>query len=257
MSRENLSNLLDAMLDESEVRQEADEVRRQEERAAEAQKREAQKLARRLEEEREQTRLQSVDELTGLTEDDLMAVLGAAAPDDLLVVLATADDVLQRRILGSLSEDSVKWLRENLVYMERVTDAERDGARKKILKASNVLLEDGTIKLPEPESIGKDDAPTAPEKELRELLTDLVRIAEKTGTEALGALADSAGEPLLRDGLHLVVGGTSGAALKQKLGALRSELEARYAQRLAWIEQALVAIDEGQSPDDFRASLFD
>lgn len=248
MSRDHLKGLLDDMLEESATRIEAEATRERE--ALEA------KRAALTPAPREVAAMSEIDALTGLTEPDLRKVLGQAAPDDLLVVLATAEDALQRRILGNLSGESVQWVRQNLEHMDHVTDAERDGARAKVLKAANALLADGEIGAPEPESVGADDAPEAQEKGLRDLLTDLVRIAEQSGPGALEALASSAGEPLLAHGLTLVAEGKKGDALREDLAARRAELEARYAQRLKWMVEALVAIGDGEGAESFRARLF-
>ncbi|MEQ8455517.1 MAG: FliG C-terminal domain-containing protein [Sandaracinaceae bacterium] len=249
MSRDNLKGLLDDMLEESATQIEAEATRERE--ALETRK------AAPAPAPKEVAALEAIDALTGLTQEDLQKVLGGAAPDDLLVVLATADDVLQRRILGNLSQESVQWVRQNLEHMDHVTDAERDGARAKVLRVANALLADGEISAPEPEAIGADEAPGAQEKGLRDLLTDLVRIAEQSGTGALEQLASSAGEPLLAHGLTLVAEGKKGDALRAELATRRAELERRYAQRLEWMGEALVAIAEGEGAEAFRARLFE
>ena len=242
MSRKNLEGLLDAMLEDS-----ADDLAEQ--RALEAEARAAKERAAQVEALRERTKakpeapaFEDVAQLTGLTEPDLQKVLGKAAPDDLLVVLATAGDVLQRRILA---------------HMDEVRDAERDASNAKVVKVANALLREGEIGLPEPESEGAAEAPRAQEKALRDLLTDLVRIAEQAGSEALSEVAASAGEPLLREGLRLVGEGTSGDALRAELASVRSSLEARYAERLKMMEEAVVAIGAGEKADTFRARLFE
>jgi len=255
MSRKNLTDLLDTMLDASADQQEAEEVRVREER--ERQRQEA--IAREkkaVEAPPAAATLDDVVQLTGLTEPDLREVLGKTAPDDLLVVLATADDGLQRRILRNLDKESVKWIRMNMEHMEHVNDHERDQARGKMLKAANALLADGTIGLPEPEAIGADEAPDSEKKALRALLVDLVQIAAQSGPQALSEVAESAGEPLLREGLSRVVAGTGSDALRAELGELRGELEARYAQRLKWMVEALVAISEKESAESFAKRVF-
>jgi len=198
--------------------------------------------------------LTEIAALTGLPEGDLRKVLAKAAPDDLLVVLATSADALQRRILLSLSADSVKWLKENLAHIDVVSNAEREGAEKRLLKIANALLRAGEIGLPEPESIGKDEAPDAAEKDLRDLLTDLVRIAGQAGPDALAAVLESSDEPLLVAGLGII--GEADGDVRRALAKKRAELEVAYAQRLLLIEEALVAIAEGEPADAFRARLF-
>lgn len=254
MSKENLSGLLDAMLDESSTRMEAEATE-----VAERARAEAALRVKAVEAEAEPDAMPSFDdvvEFTGLTDPDLREILGRAAPDDLLVVLATGADALQRRIIRNLGAESVTWVRQNLEHMEHVTDAERDGACAKMLKVANALLSDGTIGLPEPASVGDDSAPDPEKKELRELLTDLVRIAEQSGASALTEIAESAGEPLLREGLSRVVGGAKGDALRASLADVRAELEVRYARRLEWMVEALVAVGDGESADDFSARVF-
>jgi len=253
MSRKNLSNLLDSMLDDSAAVQEAVEVRELEdaqrarvEAAAKASAPAAPSVPT----------LEEIEQLTGLTEADLREVMGTAAPDDILVVLATADDVLQRRILRNMSDESVLWLRQNLQHMEQVSDHERDQARGKLLKTANKLLAAGKIGLPDPASVGVEEAPDGERKELRELLVDLVQIASQSGPEALSELAESAGEPLLREGLSKVIAGESGEALRGELGVLRAELESRYAQRLKWMVEALAAIADRETPESFSERVF-
>lgn len=247
MSRENLESLLDAMLDESEIN-----------RAAEAEREREMKAARAAQHAPPAPRaLEDVEALTGLPEGDLRKVLAKAAPDDLLVLLATAGDVLQRRILGNLSAESVAWLRANLAHIDEVSNAEREGAHANVLKAANALLGAGEIGAPEAESVGADAAPNEGDKDLRELLTDLVRIAKQAGPAALTQLLSGTGEPLLVDGLALIGEGREGDALRSSLALRRAELEASYARRLAWIEEALVAIAAGEAADAFRARIFD
>jgi len=256
MSGKSLTDLMDAMLEESATAQEAAEVQRHEENERARQEAALRAKAADQAEDEAPPSLDDVVQLTGLTEADLREVLGAAAPDDLLVVLATADDALQRRILRNLTEESVKWMRANLEHMDQITDHERDQARGKVLKKANALLAEGTIGLPEPESIGTDEAPDPEKKELRELLVDLVRIGEQSGPSALRQIADSAGEPLLREGIHKVVDGADSDTLRAELSELRAELEKRYAQRLKWMVEALVAIGEGETADSFSKRVF-
>lgn len=255
MSRENLTSLLDSMLEESSTRMEAEVAREQEERAKQEREAQAAALRARAAEAPEAPTFDDVATLSGLTDGDLRKVLAKAAPDDLLVVLATAEDALQRRILVNLSAESVAWVRANLVHMEHVSNAEREAAERKVLKAANELLRAGEIALPEPESVGAEQPPDAEEVELRKLLTELVRIAAQSGPAALTEVLASAGQPLLSDGLAWVVEGERGDALRSRLAARRAELEAEHARRLRWMEDALAAIAEGESAEDFRKRL--
>lgn len=256
MSGDDMSSMLDDMLDESAVQRAAEEVEEIEARQA-AQKRRAAEAAMAVAKEtRTAAQLQSIDELTGLTEPDLRKVLAKAAPDHLLVLVAAGDDTLRRRILGNLSEESVVWIRQNLEHIDGVHDAERDDAHRRVLKVANALLVEGEIGVPEAESVGAPTAPEPPEKALREVLTDLVSIGHAGGLEALAELANSAGEPLLKEGLARVAKGAKGDALRADLADIKQELERRYASRLRWMEEALVAIGEGESPETFRARLF-
>ena len=116
-SRDDLSSLLDAMLDDSATRVAADEVRDREEKERAERQKQAAALRARAEAASAEPTFMEVDTLTGLTDGDLSKVLAKAPPDDLLVLLATAGNVLQRRILSNLSSDSVKWLRENLAHI--------------------------------------------------------------------------------------------------------------------------------------------
>lgn len=255
MSRQNLESLLDAMLEDSATAMEAEETRRREEAARREREQQASVLRARAADPAVAT-FHEVVTLTGLPDEQLRKVLAKAPPDDLLIILATSADPLQRRILGNLTADSVKWMRDNLVHIESVSNAEREASQRKVLKAANSLLASGEIGLPEPESVGAAVAPDARDKDLRDLLTDLVRIAKQAGPEALTEVLASAGEPLLSDGLALVVDGERGDALRSSLSARRAELAADYARRLAWMEDALLAIAEGESAESFRAKLF-
>ncbi len=251
MSRDNLESLLDAMLDESAVNVAAEAEREREAKARAAREKQRQAAAAPA---AEPPTLNEVVALTGLPDGDLRKVLAKAAPDDLLVVLATSGDALQRRILLSLSADSVKWMKANLAHIEAVSNAEREGAEKKLLKVANALLRAGEITLPEPEAIGKAEAPDAAEKDLRDLLTDLVRLAAQAGPDALSAALESSDEPLLVAGLAII--GEGEGDVRRALAKKRGELEVAYAQRLLLIEEALVAIAEGEPADAFRARLF-
>lgn len=256
MSRENLESLLDSMLEESSTRMEAEVEREREERARQEREAQAAALRARASERPEAPTFDAVASLTGLPDGELRKVLAKAAPDDLLVVLATAEDALQRRVLANLSESSVAWMRANLAHMEQVFNAERESAERKVLEVANRLLRAGEIALPEPESVGSDEAPDAADADLRDLLSDLVRIASQSGPAALVEVLASAGEPLLSEGLAWVVEGTKGDDLRAKAAARRAELEADYARRLRWMEDALAAVAEGESPEDFRKRLF-
>lgn len=257
MSRENLENLLDAMLEESATTMEADATREREERERKERETQASVLRARAKEEPAAPVFDQIPALTGLTDGDLRKVLAKAPPDELIVVLATSDDALQRRILGNLGPESVAWVRENLAHIERVTNAEREGAHKKVLKAANALLAAGEIALPEPESSGSDAAPNAIDEDLRDLLSDLVRIASQAGPEALTEVLASAGEPLLEEGLALVARGASGGELRSALATRKAALQADYARRLGWMEDAIFAIAEGEPAEHFRKRLFE
>ncbi len=257
MSRDNLSNLLDSMLEESSTSIEASEQAQREARERAEREKRAAELRDRSNEQKAKPTFSNIEEITGLVEADLRAVLAKAPPDDLLIVLATANDAFQRRLLSNLSADSVKWLRDNLAHIDEVTRAEREGAQKKVLKAANQLLAEGKIGLPEPESIGASEAPDASDKDLRELLTELVKIAAQSGPDALTEVLAGSGEPLLAEGLALIKAGKKGGELRTALGDHRAKLEAHYAQRLLWMADALEAIAHGEKPESFRARLFE
>jgi hypothetical protein len=254
-SRDNLTNLLDSMLEDSAVQQAAEEVRAREAKEREERERQAAAL-RKAAQAPSGPAFTDVETLTGLTDGDLSKILAKAPPDDLLVLLATAGDVLQRRILMNLSSDSVKWLRDNLAHIEEVSRAEKEAAHKKVLKVANQLFGSGEIKLPEPEAVGSEEAPTAIDRDLRELLSELVRIASTAGPEALTEVVQNTEEPLLTEGLALVVQGANSGTLRKLLRDKRAALEAEYGKRLLWIEDAIVAIADKEAPDAFRAKLF-
>ena len=163
---------------------------------------------------------------------------------------------MQRAILRNLSEESVKWVRANLAHMDNITNNERESASRKVLAVANELLAAGEISGVEAESVGKDAAPVAEDKALRDVLTELVDIANSSGMSAIAQLGEGAGEPLLREGIPLVVAGQSGETLNAKLGAMSRALEDAYAQRLAWMRMALNAIADGADAESFRARLF-
>jgi hypothetical protein len=255
MSRENLESLLDSMLEESSTRMEADVAREREEQAKREREAQAAALRARAAEAPEAPTFHEIATLTGLTDGDLRKVLAKAPPDDILVVLATGTDAIQRRVLANLSESSVAWMRANLAHMEQVSNAERESAQRKVLKAANELLKAGEITVPEPESVGATEGPDAEDQDLRALLVDLVRIASQAGPEALAEVLASAGEPLLSEGLAWVHDGAKGEGLRKQAASRRKELEADYAKRLRWMEEALVAIAEGEGADAFRQRI--
>lgn len=251
MSRENLESLLDAMLDDSATAMEVAATQEREERERRAREEQASVLRARAKEEPEAPVFDAVAALGGLADGELRKVLAKAAPDDLLIVLATSGDDVQRRILANLSEESVRWVRENLAHIERVTNAEREGAEKKVLKVANALLRAGEIALPAPSAEG-GEAPSAGAGELGALLTDLVRIAAQAGPEALAQVLGDAGEPLLEHGLSLLARGTRGSELASALAARKAELVAEHAERLRWMEEAVLAIAEGEPAEHFE-----
>lgn len=245
MSSEKLSSLLDEMLEDSAIEQAAREVEAREAREAEQPAPVVEKPA-----------LEHILELTGLTEPDLRKVLGAAAPDDLLVVLAAGEEALQRRILRNLGPESVQWVRDNLAHMGEVNAHEAGAASAKVLKVANQLLADGKILPPAAESVGEDAAPRSAERGVQELIRDLVQIAKQSSPAALTELARSSEEPMLERGLAHVLEGQRGDALRSSLDQLREELEVRYAQRLRWMAEALVAISDGEDADAFAERTF-
>lgn len=256
MSRKDLENLLDSMLEDSDNQRAVDAAREREERAKEEQAKKAAALRKLAAEGTEAPTFTDVETLTGLTDEDFKKVLSKAPPDDLLVMLATGSDALQRRMLLSLTAESVRWLRENLAHIEEVSNAEKEGAHRKILKAANQLLAKGEISMPAPETVGADEPPAEADRDLRELLSELVKIASSAGAEALSEVVAQTEEPLLTDGLALVVKGEKGKSLRLALRDQRAALEREYGKRLLWIEDAIVAIAEGEDPKAFRAKLF-
>jgi hypothetical protein len=256
MARKDLENLLDSMLEDSDNQRAVDAATEAEERQKEAAAKKAAQTRALAAEGTEAPVFTQIETLTGLTDGDFKKVLGKAAPDDLLVLLATASDAMQRRMLLSLTSDSVRWLRENLAHIEEVTNAEKEGAERKILKAANQLLAKKEIVMPSPETVGGDEAPSGDDRDLRELLSELVRIASSAGADALSEVVAQTEEPLLTAGLGLVVNGEKGKGLKLALRDQRAKLEMEYAKRLLWIEDAIVAIAEGEDPKAFRAKLF-
>lgn len=251
MSRQNLESLLDAMLEDSATAIEAAATHEREERERRAREEQASVLRARAKEEPEAPVFDQVAALGGLADGELRKVLSKAAPDDLLIVLATSDDAVQRRILANLSEESVRWVRENLAHIDRVTNAEREGAEKKVLKVANALLRAGEIALPAPSAEGAE-APSAAAIDLGDLLTDVVRMAAQAGPEALSEVLGGAGEPLLEHGLSLLARGTRGSELARALAARKAELLAEQAERLGWMEEAVLAIAEGEPAERFR-----
>lgn len=245
MSRENLESLLDAMLEESAAAMEAAAAREREEREPKVRRAPAQNEA-------PAPKIDDVAQLASLADGDLRKVIAKSPPDDLLVVLATSGDALQRRVLANLSPESVKWMRDNLAHIDRVTNAERESAHAKVRKAANALLAAGEIALPAPE----EAAGAAEAGDLRALLVDLVRLAARSGPEAVHEALGSVGEPLLEEGLALVARGTAGGELARALAARKADLLAEHAARLGWIEEAVLAIAEGEPAERFAERLF-
>ena len=125
-----------------------------------------------------------------------------------------------------------------------------------MLKATNTLLATGAIAVPEPASIGTDEAPDAETSQLRALLCDLVRIADQSGADALRELAEQSGEAMLSEGLRQVIAGAKGEALRDTLETLGGELEARYHERLGQMIEAMAAIAAHETPESFEERAF-
>ena len=62
---------------------------------------------------------------------------------------------------------------------------------------------------------------------------------------------------MLAQGLALVLSGAKDEALKEGLTQCREAIEAAFRQRLMWMEEAMVAIAEGEEAETFRKRLFD
>ena len=126
MSGGNLGDLMDLMLEDSEQAMAKAEARLQEARQQARVEREA--AARRAAEAEKPKKVEfafeSVEALTGLSDPEIQKVLNKVSPDDILVLLASSSELLQTRLLGNLSKDSVKWLRENLPFMDDIRDSE-------------------------------------------------------------------------------------------------------------------------------------
>lgn len=250
MSRENLESLLDSMLEESATAMEAAVTREREEKERREREEKASVLRARAKEAPAAV-FDDVAALGGLADGELRKVLAKAAPDDLIVVLATSEDEVQRRILANLSADSVSWVRENLAHIDRVTNAERESAHRGVLKVANALLAAGEIELPAPKSEAEDGGDP-----LRALLTDLVRLGATAGPAALRDALASAGEPLLERGLELVTHGVSGSELVKALAEQKAALAAEHARRLSLMEEAVLAIAEGEPAERFEKRVF-
>ncbi len=251
MSRENLESLLDSMLEESATAMEAAVTREREEKERREREEKASVLRARAKEAPAAV-FDDVAALGGLADGELRKVLAKAAPDDLIVVLATSEDEVQRRILANLSADSVSWVRENLAHIDRVTNAERESAHRGVLKVANALLAAGEIELPAPKSPEAEDGGDP----LRALLTDLVRLGASAGPAALRDALASAGEPLLERGLELVTHGVSGSELVKALAEQKAALAAEHARRLSLMEEAVLAIAEGEPAERFEKRVF-
>jgi hypothetical protein len=246
-SKDNLSNLLDAMLDDASTQMAA-------EAAVEAEARKVEK-APPSEPAVPPGTIDDIEDLTGLPDEDVQKILAKAQPDDILIVLAAGSDALQRRLLANLSRESVAWVRGNLQHIDEVNAHEKASADGKVLKVVRELLAAGELRLPEPESVGTDEAPDPVDKDLRDLLTELVRVAQQAGPAAVTEVAEA--DPLLSAGLPMVVEGQRGTDLRRGLAKVRAQLERDYGERLLMIEEALVAMAEGEAPDVFRKRLFD
>lgn len=202
-----------------------------------------------------------VEQVLELSGPDLRVWLSEVVPGDLLCVAAEGSEALRARITGSLSEESVAWLRGNLKLWDPATDALKRQSREAVLAVARRLLAEGRITAPgsiERDGQDQDVAGAEARSELGRMLVQLVAAAHVNGREALAELADDAEHPMLRYGLRCVVeraGARELEAVEQELAARQKALEAAYRAELELIRQALLAIARGESPESFVARI--
>ena len=172
--------------------------------------------------------------LMALTEGAMAAFLKALPADDLITLLSRGDAALKDRVSASLSEDSAKWLAQNLELMGESTEAAYQGAVQSALQTLETLAGGGKLAWP----------PPAPDQSLLERIGALLQLASAQDLEPLKK-ALAAEEPLLALGVKRLLAGDDRSALTAALEAERTRLEAQYRQRQEAILLAVLQISEG------------
>ncbi len=200
------------------------------------------------------TEFTDVEQLRALGDVELARVLALVARDDLLTTLSGASDGLRRRILTTLSAESVRWLKQNLAYFDEPTRALLAAGRRKVLAAANRLLEAGTVALPKaPAAQGEAATPDEVER-VGGVLAVLLALVQERGRGALGDVV-SAGDPLLDEGLAMVLRAADEGELAEALDARTRALMSAYARRLAVVREGVLALRRGEDPEAFRKRL--
>lgn len=168
--------------------------------------------------------------LSALDERELQALVKTLSSDDLLTIMSRAQPPLQKKVLSVVSEESAKWLGDNLKLMGEPTDAAFSQAAQSTLQTLETLAKSGALTWP----------PQAPGPELRSRIEHLISLATQSDLQPLkDALATE--EPLLALGVKRLLAGDEPQALARTLATERERLERLYAKRQAEIMQALLA----------------
>jgi hypothetical protein len=199
---------------------------------------------------------QDVEQVLELSGTDLRAWLAEVVPGDLLCVVAEGSEALRARIMGSLTDDSVAWLRGNLELWDPATDALKQASRRAVLEVARRLVAAGRIAAPgslESDGQDQDIEGAVARTDLGGTLAQLVAVAHAKGREALADLVDDAEHPMLRFGLRCVLERSDPREVEAELAKRQRSLEAAYRSELELIRQALLAIARGEAPEAFVA----
>lgn len=199
-----------------------------------------------------------VEQLLELSGKDLRAWLAGVSPGDLLCVVAEGSEALRARVLGSLDDESVTWLRDNLKLWDPATDALKAKSRDAVLSVARRLVAEGHIALPESLERDGQDQDTAQAEaldQLTEALLQLVALAHTQGISSLESVVDEAVHPMLSFGLGCVLARDDPRTVEASLHERQRALEAAYRAELEVIRQALVAIARGDAPKVFLSRV--
>lgn len=87
------------------------------------------------------------DNLIGLSDRDVQALLREVASDKLLVALRGADEAVRQKIMGNMSKRAAELLRDDLEAMPPVKLSDVEAAQKEIMATAKRLAEAGEITL--------------------------------------------------------------------------------------------------------------
>jgi len=197
---------------------------------------------------------QEVEQLLELSDHELRRLLGEAAPNDLLCVMAEGSHALRNRVLGQLDPQSVAWMRGNLELWDPATEALKTSSRDAVLKVAREMIFNGRLTKPETaasEGVVQDAAGEIEHLELAGTLGQLVDLAYTNGRAALKAVIDEVPHPMLHFSLKCLVEGQEGVGLEHALAERLRALESAYRSELEMIRQATLAIDRREDARTF------